>query len=426
MKTITLLQIGDVHFDQASAGPDVDVKDQQISPALIREMAPSRLRAVMQAIQKRCEAKPPTAAVFCGDLTSRGDLPIYINCVSYLDRALGLSHERFWSEDDVHVVPGNHDVDRRNADPEGKDLFKKFLPLESAWRDQSLDVLACMEVRPTKMRGEMGGELTVYSINSCIGCGEKRARQGVFTEAQRKDLERRKQEGNDEAADALWEGLDTPLFAKEHLTDLNSAISEMPPTQLPVVLAHHNLLPQAVPRADIYTELINGGAARTRLASHERWVLYLHGHIHDDPIEVIEQRYPGSGRVLCISAPVLEDGFNVITIEFGYADRPMGAAIGRYRYEKGGDVRLRGEVRVGLAARADEPSQLQASILSVLKPGTNVRFRELEQALKQKLAEMPEREDLCDALREAEWADYITISEREDEPSQWTISRGAL
>jgi len=380
----------------------------------------------MQAIERLCETKTPDAAVFCGDLTTRGQLPTYVQCVSYLNRTLGLAEGRFWTMDGIHAVPGNHDVDRKLADPAGEDFLQKFAPLEETWRAEDLDILACAAVRPTQVEGSEGVLATVYSINSCIGCGEKRARQGEFTDAKAAELEARSEDGDSAATDLLWEGLDTPLFAEDQLGDLNDSINELGRKQLPVVVTHHNLLPQAVPRADIYTELFNGGAARVRLSAHDRWVLYLHGHIHDDPIEVIEQRYPGAGKVLAISAPLLEDGFNVISIEFGYADRPMGASVVHYRYEKGGDVRPRAQLRIGLASKADEPTQLLGDILSVLGTGTNLRFRDVEAKLTEHRGSQPDRTELCNALWEAEWAGYLAISERDDEPKQWTISREAL
>jgi predicted phosphodiesterase len=426
VKTITILQVGDVHFDQLSIGPEVDVKDPQISPDLVRQMAPSRLRSVMQAIEKRCDPAPPDAIVFCGDLSSRGEHGVYVDCVAYLNKALGLSEGRFWTPDGIHAVPGNHDIDRDTVDPAGKDYFAKFLPLEKAWQDIHLDVLACADVRPTLLHGQGGGEATAYSMNSCIGCGEKRARQGEFTAMLRADLEARKTEGDEAAADALWEGLDTPLFFEEHLTTVNDAIDKLALTQLPIVIAHHNLLPQATPRAAIYTELVNGGAARVRLAAHRRWIIYLHGHIHDDPIEVIDQRFPNQGQVLSISAPLLQEGFNVVSVEFGNAGRPMGVSVVHYRYKNGGDVRARPEIRIGLASRADEPSPLLNHILAALAPGTSMRFRDLETAVTAIQKRAVSQDDLCDALREAEWANYLAIEQRADDAGQWTIRREAV
>lgn len=426
VKTITILQVGDVHFDQLSIGPDVDVKDQQISPDLVRQMAPSRLRSVMQAIEKLCDPAPPDAVVFCGDLSSRGEHGVYVDCVRYLNETLGLSEGRFWMPDRIHAVPGNHDIDRKSADPTGKDYFAKFVPLEEAWQDIQLDVLACADVRPTLLRGQSGGEATAYSLNSCIGCGEKRARQGDFTAMLRADLEARKKSGDEAAADALWEGLDTPLFSEEHLTTVNDAIDKLAPTQLPIVIAHHNLLPQATPRAAVYTELVNGGAARVRLAAHGRWIVYLHGHIHDDPIEVIDQRFPNRGQVLSISAPLLDQGFNVVTVEFGNAGRPMGVSVVHHRYENGGDVRARHEIRIGLASRADEPSRLLNDILAALAPGSSMRFRDLETAVAAIHKSAFSQDDLCAALREAEWANYLAISDRDDDSGQWTIRREAV
>ena len=163
-----------------------------------------------------------------------------------------------------------------------------------------------------------------------------------------------------------------------------------------------------------------------RLSAHSRRVLYLHGHIHDHPIEVVEQQYPGHGRLLSISAPLLSDGFNLISIEFGHAGRPMGASVIHHRYEKGGDVRARPEIRIGLGSRADEPSTFLADILAVIDAGSSMRFRDLERALTDRSGEPPNRDELCDALWEAEWSGHLVISDREDEPSQWTISRDAL
>jgi len=426
VKTITILQVGDVHFDQLSIGPDVDVKDQQISPDLVRQMAPSRLRSVMQAIGKLCDPVSPDAIVFCGDLSSRGQHQVYVDCVTYLNESLGLSEGRFWTPDEIHAVPGNHDIDRNTVDPTGKDYFAKFVPLEATWREIQLDILACADVRPTLLRGQGGGEVTAYSMNSCIGCGEKRARQGDFTAMVRADLEARKKEGDEAAADVLWEGLDTPLFFEEHLTTVNDAIDRLAPTQLPIVIAHHNLLPQATPRAAVYTELVNGGAARVRLAAHRRWIIYLHGHIHDDPIEVIDQRFPNRGQVLSISAPLLEEGFNVVSVEFGNAGRPMGVSVVHYRYKNGGDVRARPEIRIGLASRADEPSPLLNGILAALTPGTTMRFRDLDGAVRAIHKTAVSQDELCDALREAEWASYLTIEQRDDDAGQWTIRREAV
>ena len=68
-------------------------------------------------------------------------------------------------------------------------------------------------------------------------------------------------------------------------------VHDAPSNVLSVIVAHHNLLPQRLPRLAPYTELVNGGALRASLGELGKPVLYLHGHIHEDPIEIL--RSPG-------------------------------------------------------------------------------------------------------------------------------------
>lgn len=420
MKSLTILQIGDLHFDQADMAPDADQKDTKVAPSLVAASAPGRFPAVMKAVQRRCAKNLPDGVAFCGDLTTRGCLSVYQRCLNYLDENLGLSEKRYWSDERIHAVPGNHDVKRSLADPNGENFFGKFEPLTAYWRELNTDVLACDRVRSTSI-GEQGSQVQAFSLNSCVGCGERRARRGEFTEALREELEQKEKEGDQKAIDALWEGLDTPLFEADHLEQLGEEIDDLDRAVLPVVTSHHNLLPQATPRVEIYSELLNGGAARTRLASHGRPILYLHGHIHDDPIELIEQHYPHLGRILSISAPEFREGFNLIAIEFGTSGRPMGATITHYRYERGGEVRPKPEIRIGLASRDEVTHSILGDVLREVGPGETLRFGEL-------VKRIPRVTDdaLAGALREAEWVGHLTITNRSDKPAHWTISREVL
>ena len=426
MKTRTILQIGDLHYNQADAGPDVDQKDQQVSDAMIATAAPSRLHAVMQAVQRQCGKDLPDVVAFCGDLTNRGCISVYKKCLDYLDRNLGLASGRYWSEDEIHAVPGNHDVDRSLADSDGKDFFTKFVPLSDAWREQAVDVLACDQVRGTTV-GDDDAMIRALSLNSCVGCGERRARRGDFTSAVEADLKERAEKGESHAADLLWEGLDTPLFAEAHLNAVAEEIDDLDRSVLPVVTAHHNLLPQAVMRVDVYAELLNGGAARTRLSARDRWVVYLHGHIHTDPIEVIEQRFPDSGMVLSISAPEFKEGFNLIKVEFGVLGRPLGCVVRRFRYEPGGDVRPKKDIRVGLTSRREVTDPIVNDVLRCVAPGELLRFPNLLTRFGElEDRPVPERDQLADALREAEWVGHLSIGSRTDTPDHWTISRDVV
>jgi len=45
------------------------------------------------------------AVLFSGDLTSKGNMPAYSECLAHFGKALGLTR---WAPENVHAVPGNH------------------------------------------------------------------------------------------------------------------------------------------------------------------------------------------------------------------------------------------------------------------------------------------------------------------------------
>lgn len=101
-------------------------------------------------------------------------------------------------------------------------------------------------------------------------------------------------------------------------------------------MAHHNLLPQRIPRILAYGEMLNAGFLRQMLHASRRNVIYLHGHIHEDPIEVIS--VPGSEiasrderKIVSIAAPALKDGFNEITLFFGVENDVFLVRVTKYR-----------------------------------------------------------------------------------------------
>lgn len=78
---------------------------------------------------------------------------------------------------------------------------------------------------------------------------------------------------------------------------------------------------QRMTRLAPYTELVNSGAVRASLMEAGRPILYLHGHIHTDPVEVLS--VPGGDALVCISAPAAEDGFNIIEVVFTRSGKPL-------------------------------------------------------------------------------------------------------
>ena len=94
-----------------------------------------------------------------------------------------------------------------------------------------------------------------------------------------------------------------------------------------VLVGHHNLLPQKIPRISPYGEMLNAGFVRSQMLGLDRPIVYLHGHIHQDPVEVVsDPRLPDSKLVL-ISAPEIKDGFNEIVFYISEHDDLVGIRL---------------------------------------------------------------------------------------------------
>ena len=150
-----------------------------------------------------------------------------------------------------------------------------------------------------------------------MGCGEKRLLPEAVADQIKGVLdEYATSAAPADAFDLVGEQLDTPAFDHSHVEDLMQSIKGLDDCWAPLVLAHHNVLPQSIPRVALYTEVVNGGLIRSRLASCDRPVIYCHGHIHDDPVDVVWDQRRTNGKVIAVSAPELVKGYNLITVYF--------------------------------------------------------------------------------------------------------------
>ncbi|MCD0459580.1 metallophosphoesterase [Roseiconus lacunae] len=149
MQSIDILLVGDIHFPQSKL--DLDYKDDGVSIEYAERISLSPLRVVIDEIEKL--ASSTSGILFCGDLTSWGDPTGYQECVDWLEETLKIKDEVYWKHDQVHVVPGNHDVDRSLCKPGVVADKGKFEPFLNAWRKHGLeDLLTLEQVRQTSVQ----------------------------------------------------------------------------------------------------------------------------------------------------------------------------------------------------------------------------------------------------------------------------------
>lgn len=425
MKYIQILLVGDIHYPDASY--DLDHKDHGISSTFAQKIATNPLRPVLNKLQQ--QAKGSDAILFCGDFTTMGCKDGYEKCVNWLERALGLHSNKHWATDQVHVVLGNHDVDRKLCDPTSVDHLAKFGPYLAAWRLHGLEqVVTTSGVRTTRIeRGKAIAQ--VFSMNSCTGCGEFRHLPEKIQAGIRSHLEPLLADPASRTALAselryLWESLDSPAFVGEDIESLIEGIDALPKNIVPVVLAHHNLLPQKTLRIAPYTELLNSGEMRSQLSSLPVPVVYLHGHIHDDPIEIIRRPESDAAPLICISAPEFRKGF--LAIRFAYTSNgiPLGVEVLQYKLSHGStrcnDVstaRLPFWNALHFEQRCSPTSQ---SVFALLK-GRGMRVLQFNEIKHQAVSLSLSDKRLADALEEMEWIGLARISNRDESLEHWKI-----
>ena len=223
----------------------------------------------------------------------------------------------------------------------------------------------------------------------------------------------------------IGEQLDTPLFQEQDVAAVIDSISALSQETFPIVLAHHNILPQSQSRIDIYTETINSGLVRSRLTNCGRTVIYCHGHIHTEPIEILQ--VPDSEtRIIAWSVPPLVDGFDKIEIHYGSDGIPIGCTAHRYRVQDDGGVTCspKRNERIAFfshAARRQVDNKI-ITVLSQLEYAKYIRGPEIERRLKAN-GLLYKRATIKDLLLEAEWLGFVRIENREDDLPDWQVEK---
>lgn len=258
-----ILQVGDIHFpDWRSAIDRVDFKDTAFSSDLLRAISASAIQVVLRRLSENNYAKRYNFTALMGDITSRGDKLGFEKALKQLSPLLLPTI----GSGETFVVPGNHDVNRDDAVKIGIDRKFDFLN----------DTLASQGWRKFPVRGISAftgaGPVSIFLINSCLGCHEKHYMPSTIRDGVDKAIEDFLRKNTAPyvavsfkatvALDAYYEQLDTPAFDDAALEQLSGALESLPAEMIPLIISHHNLLPQATPRIAPYAELVNGGRLR--------------------------------------------------------------------------------------------------------------------------------------------------------------------
>lgn len=345
---LTILQVGDLHFPQAARAPrPIDDKDASFSVELKSMISASPIKMVFRRMYQLLDSGNLDAILFMGDLTDIGDVGHYESAVRYIAGALQLGGDDVSPQHRAGIVPGNHDVNRDLAKQPG--LATKFAPLNEILHKHGLPQLpieGCISKRLSSGRAE----LNLLLLNSCWGCGAQDYIPEQFRKVIYTAIDKKLDEAEGQLLRAYYDyQLDTPAFSEASLEEVNSHLHGRGGEELIVIVAHHNLLPQRMTRLAPYTELVNSGALRSLLAEAKRPVVYLHGHIHQELVEVVS--VPDGDNVVMISAPAAQDGFNLIEFVFTPLGVPLTCEIVPWRIDQSGALREQEARRVSLIGR---------------------------------------------------------------------------
>jgi hypothetical protein len=358
---MTILQVGDVHLARtAKLGRPLDDKDQRFPTDLRHLVATAPVKVVFRAIHRLVEKGSVDLLLFMGDLAEQGGLTSYQACVRYLAEALQLGAGRRFADLPLGIVPGNHDVDRVLAAKPG--LKAKFQPLQRALAKMGLPAMP-VDAPIWLETSEGPCRIDVALLNSCWGCGAKEFIPHEFRAGISKAINDAINCGGDSRATQAYydRQLDTPAFSGETVQKLVDGAAALPGGSLIVAVAHHNILPQRLPRLAPYTELVNSGAVRSALSGLGRPVLYLHGHIHEDPVEIVQ--VPGGAPLVSISAPEVSDGFNQLELVFTPTGLPLICSVRPWRFDTSGVFRARPRQVIPIGAgRRRPPTAAMAAI----------------------------------------------------------------
>lgn len=357
-RTIRLLQVGDLHLpDWPDAETPVDVKDASFSARIKRDVSHQPLRAVLRRFNEISTSGLIDAIICMGDYTSRGQTELITKAVQIID---GLSADGFMERAPRKLgVPGNHDVSRTEAVNYGP--TGKFIRIEEAFRKFGWEAPPNDDCASYDIGKPNGPKMSVHLLNSSLGSWSthllptplaealsetslKEAPINLFGEGDASaDIEALDDSASfSDRQEQVYYQLDTPYISDRTLMTLKQRATSSS-SEVMLIASHHNILPQAIPRISHYAEMLNSGQVRRFFQNIRKTVVYLHGHIHEDPVERIslptsESDREEFGEIISISAPVIWEGFNEVCFFLDDLGEAFLIRITEYRLDKLGHM----------------------------------------------------------------------------------------
>ncbi|WP_342709936.1 metallophosphoesterase [Bradyrhizobium sp. B124] len=431
--TVRILQIGDIHYPSATTSrPSADLKRDAFD--ISGEIAPegARFQKITQTLSQYTSGYFH-GIVFMGDYTTgspnvSSQLAGLTSCLDYVQRNILSPLLGKDSRVKALFVPGNHDVDRTRC-PTTPDTrsskFEHYVNTLGALGHKNISGDTVSRVSLTVD----DSEVILYGLNSCLGCGEYMSfpeKTKADLAAQLADLFKR---GVSEVAENiitdffdLTEQLDAPVIdgATLHELDLQLEKCSRRPDAVQIVVGYHSLLPQPIPRVAPFSELVNSGELRAFLSTKETPIVYLHGHIHQNPIEIVYSQERPDSCVISISAPEFSSGYNILEVEFDENGVPLGIVVIPIRQDGLGKISKPSPRKIPFRQgkhRIAAITELAREIFyKTFSANSQFHFNELCKAYSSAQAEAVER-----AVVELEWLGLVEIANRHRKPEQWNI-----